>query len=96
MSFADEAYAAQVLEHISYYRFAAYLRPMESDKTTHQLHARASFEDVLAIYEFDAKLRALVFDAIQKIEISIRSKMIHEFSLVHGAFGFFNESCFDS
>ena len=49
---------------------------------------------MLALYEFDAKLRALIFDAIQKIEISIRSKMIHEFSLAHGAFWFFDESCF--
>lgn len=94
LTFADEADAAKVLEHISYYRFAAYLRPMESDKTTHNLHAGASFEDVLAIYEFDSKLRALVFNAIQKIEISIRSKMIHEFSLAHGPFWFFDQSCF--
>ena len=94
LAFADEAYATHVLGHISYYRFAAYLRPMESDKTTHQLHTGASFENVLALYEFDAKLRALIFDAIQKIEISIRSKMIHEFSLAHGAFWFFDESCF--
>lgn len=92
--FADEAYAAKVLEHISYYRFAAYLRPMESDKATHQMHTGASFEKAFALYEFDSKLRALIFDAIQKIEISIRSKMIHEFSLTHGAFWFFDESCF--
>lgn len=71
LSFSDEVYASQVLEHISYYRFAAYLRSMEVDKTTHQLHAGASFEKAFALYEFDAKLRALIFDAIQKIEISI-------------------------
>ena len=94
LAFADESYATHVLEYISHYRFAAYLRPMESEKTMHQLHAGASFENVLALYEFDAKLRALIFDAIQKIEISIRSKMIHEFSLAHGAFWFFDESCF--
>lgn len=92
--FVDESYATQVLEHISYYRFAAYLRPMEANQTTRQLRVGTSFENVLAIYEFDAKLRTLVFDAIQKIEISIRSKMIHEFSLTYGAFWFFNESCF--
>ena len=51
LAFADEAYATHVLEHISYYRFAAYLRPMESDKTTHQLHAGASFENVLAFID---------------------------------------------
>ena len=92
--FADEAYAAQVLEHISYYRFAAYLRPMEADKVTHQLNSGATFEKALSLYQFDAKLRELIFDAIQKIEISLRSKMIHEFSLAHGAFWFFDQSCF--
>lgn len=94
LTFANEGYAAQVLEHISYYRFAAYLRPMESDKVTHQLHPGATFENALALYEFDTKLRALIFDAIQKIEVSLRSKMIHEFSMQHGAFWFFDESCF--
>ncbi|MEE1081226.1 MAG: Abi family protein [Bacteroidales bacterium] len=75
MTFADEVYAAQVLEHISYYRFAAYLRPMEADKVTHQLNPGATFENALSLYQFDAKLRELIFDAIQKIEISLRSKM---------------------
>ena len=84
----------KILEHISYYRFAAYLRPMEVDKVTHQLNTGATFEKALSLYHFDAKLRALIFDAIQKIEVSLRSKMIHEFSLSHGAFWFFDQSCF--
>lgn len=92
--FADETYASQILENISYYRFAAYLRPMESDKDSHTLRAGATFENVVSLYNFDSKLRILVFDAIQKIEISLRSKMIHQFSLEHGAFWFFDESCF--
>ena len=61
---------------------------------THQLRAGVTFEDTLSLYQFDAKLRSLIFDAIQKIEISLRSKMIHGFSLSHGAFWFFDESCF--
>lgn len=94
LEFADEANASKTLEHISYYRFVAYLRPMEVDKTTHHLRSGANFEDTLSLYKFDAKLRTLLFEAIQKIEISIRSKMIHEFSITHGAFWFFDESCF--
>ena len=38
LAFAYESYATHVLEHISYYRFAAYLRSMESDKATPQLY----------------------------------------------------------
>ena len=55
---------------------------MEADKVTHQLNPGATFENALSLYQFDAKLRELIFDAIQKIEISLRSKMIHEFSLI--------------
>lgn len=94
LSFSDETEAAKTLEHISYYRFAAYLRPIEADKVTHQFRPGATFENALALYQFDAKLRLLVFNAIQKIEVSLRSKMIHEFSLAHGAFWFFDQSCF--
>ena len=32
----DEELAAKVLGEISYFRFAAYLRPMEANKQTHQ------------------------------------------------------------
>ena len=67
---------------------------MEADKVIHQLNSGATFENALSWYQFDAKLRELIFDAVQKIEISLRSKMIHEFSLAHGAFWFFDQACF--
>lgn len=92
--FEDEANASHILEHISYFRLASYLRSMELDKNTHLLSPGVTFEKILSIYDFDAKLRSLLFEAIQKIEISIRSKMIHEFSIVYGPFWFFEESCF--
>ena len=50
----------------------------------------ATFEKAVALYEFDAKLGMLLFSTIQKIEISLRSKIINQFSLVHGAFWFSN------
>lgn len=92
--FADEEKASLTLEHISYYRFASYLRPMEIDRETHNLRPGTSFENTISIYQFDEKLRTLIFAAIQKIEISLRSKLIHEFSITHGAFWFFDQTCF--
>ncbi|MBQ4520516.1 MAG: Abi family protein [Bacteroidaceae bacterium] len=35
------------------------------------------FENALNLYYFDKKLRALVFTAIQSIEIALRTQMIH-------------------
>lgn len=44
------------------------------------------------MYDFDKKLRLLVFIAIQTIEISLRSRVIHHFSIGTTPFWFFDES----
>ena len=90
LAFADEQKALQILSTVSYFRLAAFLRPMEADKLTHQYKPNATFEKAYALYEFDTELRELVFRAISRIEIALRAKMIHHFSLKHGAFWFLN------
>lgn len=67
---------------------AKYLHPMETDKDTHQYKLNSTLENALALYQFDTDLREIVFRAISHIEITLRSKMIHHFSLKYGAFWF--------
>ena len=85
----DERKAFAFLENVSYFRFAAYLRPLKSTGM-HVYKENATFEKAVRLYEFDAKLRTLLFSAIQKIEISLRAKVINQFSLNYGAFWFIN------
>ena len=84
---SDESLASDFLEHVSYFRFAAYLRPMEIDKA-HNYKTGASFDNAVKLYRFDSELRQLVFSAIQRIEVSLRAKIINKFSLRHGAMWF--------
>ena len=88
----DEYFAIKTLNEVSYFRFASYLRPMEIDKQTHQFKTGSTFENAVALYEFDNALRHLIFTAIQRIEIALRSKIIHHFSMHHGAFWFMQMS----
>lgn len=88
----DEVQAVKFLNHVSYFRFATYLRPMEDDASTHHYKPTASFEKAVILYEFDARLRHLLFSAIQQIEVSLRSKIINKFSLAHGAMWFVDSS----
>lgn len=90
LAFGDEAKAKQLLGNVTYFRLVAYMRPMEADKVTHQFKANATWEKAVELYDFDTELRKLIFAAIQKVEIAVRSKMINRFSLVHGAFWFVN------
>ena len=76
--------ATHYLSHISYYRLAGYWWPMQEDKTNHHFKPNSRFADVIALYNFDRELRLILFDIIEKIEISLRTKLIyhlsHEFS----------------
>ena len=90
LSIADTSKAEKFLGEVSYFRFVQYLRPMEADKTTHQFKPNSRFEDAVALYNFDLELRDLMFKAIQRLEIALRTKIIQEFSLAYGPFWFFN------
>ncbi len=77
---ADEAEAALLLSNISYYRLAGYWWPMQADKTQHTFKPNSTFENVVAIYNFDRELRILLFDVIERIEIGFRTKIVYHLS----------------
>lgn len=92
----NEEKALHQLQIISYFRLANYRRPMEEDKTIHLFKPNSYFENALSLYYFDKKLRALVFTAIQSIEIALRTKMIHHISMKYGAFWYMDDTiCID-
>lgn len=95
LQIADEFKAAKFLSEVGYFRFIQYLRPMEADKTTHQFKQNSCFEDAVALYDFDVELRFLLFKVIQRIEIALRSDVIHEFSVCHGPFWFLDDTLVD-
>lgn len=69
--------AEKYLINISYYRLGEYWYVMQSDKENHIFKPNSTFEDVIALYNFDADLRLLLFGVIEKIEISLRTKLIY-------------------
>ena len=86
--FHNEDVAISQLQIISYFRIANYLKSFEVVGFNHVFLPNSYFEDALDLYYFDKKLRNLLFSAIQSIEVALRSKVIHNVSLRHGAFWF--------
>jgi abortive infection bacteriophage resistance protein len=84
MTFADPAGAEFFLEQINYYRPAAYWLPFEANHSTHQFQAGATFEQVLAAYLADRRLRLLFLDAIERIEVSVRAHWAYQMAHLHG------------
>lgn len=84
MLVGDEGFAARHLAHISYYRLKGYWWDMQSDRANHLFQPDSKLEDVITRYYFDKELRLILFDAIETIEITLRTKMIYHLSQSYG------------
>lgn len=84
----DRQFALDQLGIIGYFRLANYLRPMESDKISHIFKPGSTFDNAVRLYYFDKSLRALLFTAIQSVEVALRSRIMHEVAMKYGAFWF--------
>ena len=77
LTISDKLKAEKYLKNIGYYRLSAYMYPLlEAPKNLHQFKPGSSFSQVLCIYRFDKKLRLLMFNEIEKIEIAVRSTIV--------------------
>lgn len=82
----DEERAARYLSFISLYRLRAYTYPYQNNKAAGQpFYPEVTFDMILQTYLFDRKLRLLVFDAIERIEIAFRTQMVYQYSHKHGS-----------
>ena len=75
LAIPDEDRANRYLKQISYYRLSAYFLPYQQVKD--KFNDGVDFDQILETYKFDRELRLLVFDCIERIEVTIRSQMIH-------------------
>lgn len=83
----DRAEARRLLESVGYYRLSAYAYPFRTPlsrdatpETSVQFRANsfepgASFDWVMNLWAFDRSLRLLLLDAIEMVEIALRSKV---------------------
>lgn len=70
--------AEDYIRHIGYYRLSAYFYPfLEHPKNEHKFKPGSSFEKVMQLYRFDRKLRLLLFNEIEKIEIAVRQAIVN-------------------
>jgi abortive infection bacteriophage resistance protein len=93
--FGDKAKAQHYLSHISFYRLRAYTFPYQDNQSpTHPFRIKISFERIIEDYILDRKLRIIVFDALEKIEIALRTQIIYQYSLSYGSHWFENPKMF--
>lgn len=92
----DHPSAIQYLSHISYYRLSIYWAPFEVDRNSgeHKFKSGAVFEKALDLYLFDRKFRLLILEAIERIEISLRTQIVNHLALSYGSHTYMDQSIF--
>lgn len=91
---SDEVFCKEKLEAINYYRLAAYFLPFKSRDGTYK--ENTSFHRVYRIYEFDRKLRAILFSAVEEVEIYLRSRFSYFHAHKYGATGYLDKANFSN
>lgn len=87
-------FCKSVLENINYYRLMAYFLPFKQDDNTYI--PGTNFNCVYRIYEFDRKLRRILFSALEEVEISIRAKFAYYHAHKYGPIGYLDASNFSA
>lgn len=85
LAIQDRPGALGFLEHVNYYRLSAYCPPFE--RMRDEFLIGTTFEHLRAAYEFDQGLRDLVSEALEVIEVDLRTTIAHSFGKAHGPFG---------
>lgn len=100
MSVADDARVRHFLGHLNYYRLRGYWMHFEVPEGNgeHAFRPGTAFETVIDLYDFDRRLRLELNDAIERIEVSLRTRWAYVLAhldaggpVAHRNPAFFNE-----
>lgn len=90
---ADKSELVDRLRAVNYYRLSAYWYTFRiTDDPQDRLQPGTSLHTVWRRYRFDRQLRLLVMDAIERVEVAIRTDVVNRHTLLNGPFGYRNRS----
>lgn len=82
----DEVWAKEILKQINYYRLTAYFLPYKEPDETYA--KGTTFNNMYRTYEFDRKLRHLLYSTIEEIEIMLRAQLSYYHAHKYGPLGY--------
>lgn len=74
----NSEYTENILKNINYYRLTAYALTLKDPLNKDKYIEGTTFNKIIALYEFDRKLRLLLLGVLEKIEIAFRTHISYE------------------
>lgn len=94
LTIGDRDKAIRILSNVSYSRLKSYLIPLMADRATHRFREGATFDDAYTLYGFDRRLRELIFHEMEKVEISLRTRIAYAYSGAEKGYWYANPDWF--
>ena len=91
---SDDATGLQWLGNIGYYRLSGYSFAFKVSPDRQRFKPGVTLDQVIRVYDFDRELRNLLMDAIDRIEISVRSRIVNATCLPWGSHWFMDAARF--
>lgn len=99
MAIGDEEIAKKWLATVGYYRLSAYWLPFERPASDGKVRSKVfreetNFDAVTSLYIFDRRLRIIILEAIERVEVHVRSRWTYHMAHKHGAHAHLNHELF--
>lgn len=95
LEISDEDRAIKFIDSIGYYRLSGYMYHLQSADGDHRFQEGITFNQIIDTYHFDKKLRMLLLDYLERIEVSLRAIITNKFSLEYGFFWYTDVRLYD-
>jgi len=89
----DEKEAIEFLKRVNYYRLTGYTLTL---KKNDRFFDGVTFNDIRHLYEFDKKLRNLLLEVLEDIEISFRTHIAYHHAHNYGPLGYLDSKNFEN
>jgi abortive infection bacteriophage resistance protein len=93
----DEDYAKNWLSHVSYFRLKNYTYTFKDDyqgENVGNFLTNTTFEQVINLYLFDKKLKSILFEMLEIVEVAIKTKISNTMSYKFGSHWYLDRKYF--
>jgi abortive infection bacteriophage resistance protein len=86
--------AIKYLNNVGYFRLTGYMFHLQCNDGTHNFNKDTKFDDIINLYQFDKKLKAVISEYLERIEICLRAKLTDKYSQEYGFFWYINRDIY--
>lgn len=86
--------ARKYLNNVGYFRLTGYMYHLQTRDGNHSFIGKVSFDDIINLYQFDKKLRAIIMEYMERIEVAVKAKLTNKYGLNHGFFWYTNDALY--